>query len=103
MLASGIEEAAQQRQNFIRLRQDVTMLLERLAQSGREAHAAREATRQTVRRERRARELAGLRRTERTGPAFNEDAFDQKKALEPQPINVDDTTTPANPSTEAAA
>lgn len=103
MLASGIEEAAKQRQNFIRLRQDVTMLLERLAQSGSEAHAAREATRQTVRRERRARELAGLRRTERTGPAFDEDAFNQNKAIETQSNKVDETTTTATASTEAAA
>ena len=79
------------------------MLLERLAQSGREAHTAREATRQSVRRERRARELAGLRRTERTGPAFDEDAFNQSKVAEPQPIKVDDTSTPATPSTEVAA
>lgn len=103
MLASGIEEAAKQRQNFIRLRQDVTLLLERLAQSGSEAHAAREATRQTVKRERRARELIGLRRTERTGPAFNEDAFNQNKAIETQSNKVDKTTTTATASTEAAA
>ncbi len=102
MLASGIEEAAKQRQNFIRLRQDVTMLLERLAQSGTEAHAAREATRQTVRRERRARQLGGLRRTERTGPAFDEDAFNKSQS-ETQPIQVDETTMKATPSTEAAA
>ena len=84
MLASGIEEAAKQRQNFIRLRQDFTTLLERLAQSGEAAHAAREATRQAAKRERKARQSAGIRRTERTGPAFNEAAFNarERKNLE---------------------
>lgn len=84
MLASGIEEAAKQRQNFIRLRQDVTTLLERLAQSGEAAHSAREATRQVAKRERKAREAKGIRRTERTGPAFNEPAFNarERKNLE---------------------
>ena len=91
MSDEGFEAAARVRGNFLRLRHDVTALLERLSQAGEAAHADREAVRLEKRRERRKLAAKGIRRTARTGPAYIEPAADDGEAVNPLCAPSNDT------------